>query len=95
MPCGQRWCWPASRGKRTLRSKSPRPPACPADAHKVLQSLVHARLVRSQSGPGGGYALVRPPGAELIGEMRYEDTYRLAYIRGLEGIMVALAEQLG
>jgi catechol 2,3-dioxygenase-like lactoylglutathione lyase family enzyme len=26
-------------------------------------------------------------GAELIGEMRYEDTYRLAYIRGPEGIM--------
>ena len=34
-------------------------------------------------------------GAELIGEMQYEDTYRLAYIRGPEGIIVALAEQLG
>jgi predicted enzyme related to lactoylglutathione lyase len=34
-------------------------------------------------------------GAELIGEMRFEDTYRLAYIRGPEGIIVALAEQLG
>ena len=32
-------------------------------------------------------------GAELIGEMQYEDTYRLAYIRGPEGIIVALAEQ--
>jgi Rrf2 family protein len=30
-------------------------------AHKVLQALVRARLVRSQSGPGGGYTLVRPP----------------------------------
>src|SRR5829696_134619 len=29
-------------------------------------------------------------GAELIGEMRYEDSYRLAYIRGPEGIIVAL-----
>jgi Rrf2 family protein len=29
--------------------------------HKVLQALVHAGLVRSHSGPGGGYALVRPP----------------------------------
>ncbi len=28
--------------------------------HKVLQALVRAELVRSQSGPGGGYALVRP-----------------------------------
>jgi predicted enzyme related to lactoylglutathione lyase len=33
-------------------------------------------------------------GAELIGEMLYEEAYRLAYIRGPEGIIVALAEQL-
>src|SRR5690606_1127119 len=34
-------------------------------------------------------------GAELIGEMQYENKYRLAYIRGPEGIIVALAEQIG
>jgi catechol 2,3-dioxygenase-like lactoylglutathione lyase family enzyme len=34
-------------------------------------------------------------GAELIGEMNYENSYRLAYIRGPEGLIVALAEQLG
>lgn len=28
--------------------------------HKVLQELVCAKLVRSQSGPGGGYALALP-----------------------------------
>lgn len=33
-------------------------------------------------------------GAELIGEMQYEDAYRLAYIRGPEGIIVGLAEEL-
>ncbi len=34
-------------------------------------------------------------GAELIGEVvQYEDTYRLAYIRGPEGIIVGLSEQL-
>lgn len=34
-------------------------------------------------------------GAELIGEVvQYGDTYRLAYIRGPEGIIVALAEEL-
>jgi hypothetical protein len=27
--------------------------------------------------------------------VQYEDTYRLCYIRGPEGIIVALAEQLG
>jgi catechol 2,3-dioxygenase-like lactoylglutathione lyase family enzyme len=34
-------------------------------------------------------------GVELIGEMQYGDSYRLAYIRGPEGIIVGLAEQLG
>jgi catechol 2,3-dioxygenase-like lactoylglutathione lyase family enzyme len=35
-------------------------------------------------------------GAELVGDVvQYGDTYRLAYIRGPEGIMVGLAEQLG
>jgi Rrf2 family transcriptional regulator, nitric oxide-sensitive transcriptional repressor len=29
--------------------------------HKVLQDLVRGELVRSQSGPGGGYALARSP----------------------------------
>jgi len=34
-------------------------------------------------------------GAELIGEVvRYEDSYRLCYVRGPEGIMLALAEEL-
>jgi catechol 2,3-dioxygenase-like lactoylglutathione lyase family enzyme len=40
-------------------------------------------------------AHMRTHGAELIGEMQYGDAYRLAYIRGPEGIIVALAEQLG
>jgi catechol 2,3-dioxygenase-like lactoylglutathione lyase family enzyme len=34
-------------------------------------------------------------GAEIIGEMRYGEAYRLAYIRGPEGLMVGLAESLG
>jgi predicted enzyme related to lactoylglutathione lyase len=34
-------------------------------------------------------------GAELIGEVvQYEDTNRLAYIRGPEGIIIGLSEQL-
>jgi catechol 2,3-dioxygenase-like lactoylglutathione lyase family enzyme len=34
-------------------------------------------------------------GAELVGEVvRYEDQYRLCYVRGPEGIIVALAEPL-
>lgn len=35
-------------------------------------------------------------GAEIVGEVvQYEDIYRLCYIRGVEGILVGLAEQLG
>ncbi len=40
-------------------------------------------------------AHMRARGAEIIGEMNYENAYRLAYIRGPEGIIVGLAEQLG
>jgi catechol 2,3-dioxygenase-like lactoylglutathione lyase family enzyme len=37
---------------------------------------------------------VRPHGAELVGELvRYENSYRLCYLRGPAGIIVALAEQ--
>lgn len=40
-------------------------------------------------------ARLRTHGAELIGEItQYEDKYRLCYIRGPEGIIVALAQQL-
>ena len=40
-------------------------------------------------------ARLRAHGAELVGEVaQYEDRYRLCYIRGPEGIIVALAEEL-
>ena len=35
-------------------------------------------------------------GAELVGEVvQYEDMYRLCYVRGVEGLLIGLAEQLG
>jgi catechol 2,3-dioxygenase-like lactoylglutathione lyase family enzyme len=38
---------------------------------------------------------LRPHGAELVGHLeRYEDSYRLCYVRGPAGIIVELAEQL-
>ena len=34
-------------------------------------------------------------GAQLVGEVvQYEDTYRLCYIRGTEGLLIGLAEEL-
>jgi catechol 2,3-dioxygenase-like lactoylglutathione lyase family enzyme len=39
---------------------------------------------------------LRTRGAKLVGEVvRYEDIYRLCYIRGPEGILIGLAQQLG
>jgi catechol 2,3-dioxygenase-like lactoylglutathione lyase family enzyme len=40
-------------------------------------------------------ARMRAHGAELVGEVaQYEDLYRLCYLRGPAGIIVALAEEL-
>jgi catechol 2,3-dioxygenase-like lactoylglutathione lyase family enzyme len=41
-------------------------------------------------------ARLQTRGAELVGEVeRYEDRYRLCYVRGPEGIIIELAEQIG
>jgi catechol 2,3-dioxygenase-like lactoylglutathione lyase family enzyme len=41
-------------------------------------------------------ARLRSHGAELVGEIaQYEDVYRLCFLRGPEGIIIGLAEQLG
>ncbi|MCF3109428.1 VOC family protein [Niabella sp. CC-SYL272] len=38
---------------------------------------------------------LKPHGAELVGEVvQYENLYRLCYIRGVEGLLIGLAEQL-
>jgi catechol 2,3-dioxygenase-like lactoylglutathione lyase family enzyme len=39
---------------------------------------------------------LRARGVELVGELeRYQDSYRLCYVRGPEGIIVELAEKIG
>ena len=41
-------------------------------------------------------ARLRTHGAELVGEIaQYEDSYRLCFVRGPEGFIIGLAEQLG
>ena len=50
----------------------------------VAYSLVHGVVDR-----------LRRQGAELLDEIaQYEDQYRLCFVRGPEGILVGLAEQL-
>jgi catechol 2,3-dioxygenase-like lactoylglutathione lyase family enzyme len=60
-----------------------------------VNALGIRRVMFAVDGLDSLVARLRAHGAELIGEMRYGDAYRLAYIRGPEGIIVALAEQLG
>ncbi len=41
-------------------------------------------------------ARLKKHGAKLVGEVvQYEDSYRLCYIRGVEGLLIGLAEELG
>jgi catechol 2,3-dioxygenase-like lactoylglutathione lyase family enzyme len=63
----------------------------PVDA--PVNTLGLRRVMFSVDGIDAVVARMCERGAELIGEMQYEDTYKLAYIRGPEGIIVALAEQ--
>jgi catechol 2,3-dioxygenase-like lactoylglutathione lyase family enzyme len=65
----------------------------PVDA--PVNTLGIRRLMFAVEDIGAVVARMRAHGSELIGEMKYEDAYRLAYIRGPEGIIVGLAEQLG
>ncbi len=65
----------------------------PVDA--PVNTLGLRRIMFAVEGIDALVARMRAQGAEVIGEMQYENTYRLAYLRGPEGIIVALAEQLG
>ena len=70
----------------------------PGGAPETMESDVSQRIEEAVNTVEGLDELVtrlRAHGAELIGEMQYGDAYRLAYVRGPEGIIVALAEQLG
>src|SRR5262245_5853253 len=64
----------------------------PADA--PVNTLGFRRVMFAVEGIDAVVAHMSAHGAGLIGEMQYGSSYRLAYIRGPEGIIVALAEQL-
>jgi catechol 2,3-dioxygenase-like lactoylglutathione lyase family enzyme len=64
----------------------------PVDA--PVNALGLRRVMFAVDDVDGVVARMRGHGAELIGEMQYGDAYRLAYIRGPEGIIVGLAQEL-
>ena len=59
-----------------------------------MNTLGHFRVMFAVEGIDAMVAHMRQHGAEIIGEMQYGESYKLAYIRGPEGIVVALAESL-
>jgi catechol 2,3-dioxygenase-like lactoylglutathione lyase family enzyme len=71
------------------------PPATTAEPNAPVNTLGIRRIMFAVDDIDAVVASLRAHGAELVGEVvQYEDTYRLCYVRGPEGIIVALAEQL-
>ncbi|PLS78358.1 MAG: glyoxalase [Chloroflexi bacterium] len=64
--------------------------------HAPVNTLGIRRIMFAVDDIDDVVARLRAHGAELIGDVvQYEDTYRLCYVRGPEGIIVGLAEQRG
>src|SRR5687767_2458056 len=72
-------------------------PAPVADHRNApVNALGYLRVMFAVDDLDDTLARLRPHGAEVVDEVvRYEDEYRLCYIRGPEGILIGLAEQLG
>jgi catechol 2,3-dioxygenase-like lactoylglutathione lyase family enzyme len=72
-------------------------PAVVAD-HRVapVNSLGYLRVMFTVEDIDDTLTRLRKRGATLVGDVvQYENIYRLCYIRGPEGILIGLAEQLG
>ncbi|QDP83225.1 VOC family protein [Nocardia otitidiscaviarum] len=66
-----------------------------ADPHAPANTLGMHRVMFAVDNIDDTLDRVRPHGAELLGELvRYENSYRLCYLRGPAGIVIALAEQI-
>jgi catechol 2,3-dioxygenase-like lactoylglutathione lyase family enzyme len=71
------------------------PPATTAEPNAPVNTLGIRRIMFAVEDIEDVLARLQAHGAELVGELvQYEDKYRLSYVRGPEGIIVALAEQL-
>lgn len=65
-------------------------PAAPANVPGLRHILFEVADIE------GVLERLRPHGGELVGELvRYEDSFKLCYVRGPEGIIVELAERIG
>ena len=68
-----------------------------ADHRKApVNALGYLRVMFAVDDLDDTLARLRTHGAQLVGEVvQYEDVYRLCYIRGPEGLLIGLAEQIG
>ena len=72
------------------------PPVVADHRNAPVNALGYLRVMFAVEDVDDTLARLRPLGAELVGEVvQYEDQYRLCYIRGPEGILIGLAEELG
>ena len=72
------------------------PPTRGADQHAPANTLGIRRIAFAVDDIDAAVAGLRARGTELLGEVvNYEETYRLCYVRGPEGIIIMLAEQIG
>ena len=71
-------------------------PAVVADHRNApVNSLGYLRVMFAVHDIDGTLARLARIGARVVGEVvQYEDAYRLCYIRGPEGILIGLAEEL-
>ena len=71
------------------------PPATTTEPNAPANTLGLRSIMFAVNDIDGLVARLRAHGAELVGELdQYEEIYRLCYIRGPDGIIVALAEHL-
>jgi catechol 2,3-dioxygenase-like lactoylglutathione lyase family enzyme len=87
---------PDGNGRLEL-SKFRSPPVTSHEpANAPVNTLGYLRVMFAVDDIHGVLARLQAHGATLVGEVvRYEDAYVLCYVRGPEGIIVGLAEQLG
>lgn len=77
-------------------SKFMNPKAFNARANSPVNTLGISRIMFAVTDLKEVIARLQKHGAELVGEVvQFEDMYLLCYMRGPEGILIALAEQLG
>ena len=72
------------------------PPVVADHRNAPVNALGYLRIMFAVEDVDDTLARLRSHGAELVGELvQYEDRYRLCYVRGPEGILIGLAEQIG